>query len=72
MICCHFDAPFANRGNHTQAGYIIAFSAKDLNDGEVAIWNPAAWRSYRLTRAVGSTLAAESQAMSTARWSDYP
>ena len=66
MICCHSDAAFANRGDHTQAGHITAFSERILNDGEVATWIPAAWRSYRLTRAVSSTLAAESQPMSTA------
>eukprot|EP00435_Cladocopium_sp_Y103_P025163 s1174_g6.t1 len=66
MIVCHSDAAFANRGDHTQAGFMISFSQKGLNDGQVATWNPAAWRSYRLSRAVSSTLSAESQAMSTA------
>lgn len=65
-ICCHSDAAWANVGNHTQAGYVIAFSQRCLNQGEVATWNPATWKSYRLTRAVSSTLAAESQAMATA------
>ena len=65
-VCCHSDAAFANVGNHTQAGYMIAFTEKQLNQGCMSIWNPAAWRSYRLTRAVSSTLAAESQAMATA------
>ena len=65
-VCCHSDAAFANVGNHTQAGFMIAFTHKSLNQGEMSAWNPAAWRSYRLTRAVSSTLAAESQAMATA------
>eukprot|EP00435_Cladocopium_sp_Y103_P012014 s3028_g3.t1 len=65
-VCCHSDAAFANVGNHTQAGYIIAFTHRNLNHGKMSAWNPAAWRSYRLTRAVSSTLAAESQAMATA------
>lgn len=53
-------------GNHTQAGCVIAFTSKKLNDGALTTWNPAVWRSYRLSRAVSSTLAAESQAMSIA------
>lgn len=65
-LCCHSDAAFANVGNHTQAGYIIAFTNQQLNDGVLTTWNPAVWRSYRLSRAVSSTLAAESQAMSIA------
>ena len=66
VVCCHSDAAFANVGNHTQAGFMIAFAHTDLNDGLMTAWNPAAWRSYRLARAVSSTLAAESQAMATA------
>ena len=51
---------------YTQAGFIIAFTEKCLQDGVEAKWCPATWRSYRLPRAVGSTLAAESQAFCTA------
>ena len=65
-IVCHSDAAFANRGNHTQAGYVIGFTHSDLNEGKEASWTPIAWRSFRLQRAVSSTLAAESQAMSVA------
>ena len=65
-VACHSDAAFANVGSHTQAGYIIAFTHKGLQEGLVSSWCPATWRSYRLSRAVSSTLAAESQAMSTA------
>ena len=55
-----------NVGSHTQAGYIVAFCDKSLQDGKVSKWCPAAWRSYRLPRAVSSTLAAEAQALATA------
>ena len=65
-VVCHSDAAFANRGNHTQAGYIIGFTEKTLQDGLEASWCPASWRSYKLPRAVSSTLSAESQALSTA------
>ena len=65
-LVCHSDAAFANVGVHTQAGFIIGFTSRNLNDGESAPWVPATWKSYKLPRAVSSTLAAESQAMSTA------
>ena len=65
-LSCHSDAAFANVGNHTQAGYVVAFTDTDLNTGKMATWNPAVWKSYRLSRAVSSTLAAESQALSVA------
>ncbi|CAK8994648.1 unnamed protein product, partial [Durusdinium trenchii] len=65
-IVCHSDAAFANRGNHTQAGYILGFTEKKLQESEEALWCPVAWRSFKLSRAVNSTLAAESQAMSVA------
>ena len=65
-LVCHSDAAFANVGTHTQAGFIIAFTQKSLNDGHLCSWNPVTWKSYKLPRAVSSTLSAESQAMSTA------
>ena len=65
-ICCHSDAAFANVGSHTQAGYVLAFVHKKLHDGKVSPWTPVAWKSYKLPRAVSSTLGGESQAMSTA------
>ena len=55
-VVCHSDAAFAIVGTHTQAGYVIAFTEKC----------PVTWRSYKLSRAVSSTLAAESQAFATA------
>ena len=65
-IVCHSDAAWANVGTHTQAGYIIAFTDKCLHDAKEAPWVPVVWKSYRLARAVSSTLAGESQAMSVA------
>ena len=37
-----------------------------LQESEEALWCPVAWRSFKLSRAVNSTLADESQAMSVA------
>ena len=65
-LCCHSDAAFANVGAHTQAGYVISFVDKDIQKGAVSPWVPALWRSYKLPRAVSSTLGGEAQAMSTA------
>lgn len=65
-LVCHSDAAWANLGNFTQAGFIIAFTSSGLQTGEPAPWCPVTWKSYKLPRAVSSTLAAESQAMSTA------
>lgn len=65
-IVCHSDAAWANRGVHTQAGFILGFTSKELDKGVESQWCPFAWKSYKLGRAVSSTLAAESQAMATA------
>ena len=65
-ICCHSDASWANAGAHTQAGYVIACTDSSLHHGKEAPWVPVVWKSYRLARAVSSTLAGESQAMSVA------
>ena len=65
-LCCHSDAAFANVGTHTQAGYIAAFVDQGLDVGEISPWTPSTWKSYKLPRAVSSTLAGESQALATA------
>ena len=65
-LCCHSDAAWANVGEHTQAGFIIAFVNQDVHKGKVTSWTPAVWRSYKLPRAVSSTLGGEAQAMATA------
>ena len=65
MICCHSDAAFANVGTHTQAGYIVGFAEKKLHHGEISNWTHHR-KSYKMPRAVSSTLGGESQAMSAA------
>ena len=65
-VCCHSDAAFANIGTHTQAGFILAFVDKSMHAGAISHWTPAVWRSYKLPRAVSSTLGGESQALATA------
>ena len=65
-LVCHSDAAFANRGNHTQAGYIIGFTDKSLQEGHESPWCPASWKSFKLQRAVSSTMSAESQALAIA------
>ena len=65
-LSCHADAAFANVGVHTQAAYILGFTHEDLDRGHQVAWTPAVWKSYRLPRAVSSTLGAEAQAMSAA------
>ena len=66
-VMCHSDAAYANgRDGATQAGFLVSYTHKEMNDGEVQQWTPAYWRSYRLPRVVNSTLSAEAQAMSSA------
>eukprot|EP00435_Cladocopium_sp_Y103_P017847 s883_g4.t1 len=65
-LICHSDAAFANVGVYTQAGYVIGFCDSSMNEGKSADWTPIVWKSYKLPRAVGSTLSAEAQAMSSA------
>ena len=63
----HSDAAYANgRDGATQAGYLISFTDRVINEGQVRSWCPAFWRSYRLPRVVNSTLSAEAQAMTAA------
>ena len=63
FACCHSDAAWANVGVHTQAGYVIGFTTDDLDTGKETTWTPAVLKSFKLSRAVGSTLAAEAQSM---------
>ena len=66
-VMCHSDAAYANgRAGATQAGFLVSYTHREMNDGEVQQWTPAYWRSYRLPRVVNSTLSAEAQAMSSA------
>ena len=65
-ICRHSDAAWANVGSHTQAGYVISFVSKSLNEGKVSPRTAAVWKSYKMSRAVNSTLSGGSQALATA------
>ena len=66
-IVCHSDAAYANaKGGATQAGYVLGFTHKDLENGVTCEWSPAFWKSHRLPRVVNSTLSAEAQSMSGA------
>ena len=66
-ISCHSDAGFANAGSHqTQAGYVLAFVNRALDDDKPSVWSPFSWKSYKMQRVVASTLAGESQAFATA------
>ena len=62
-MVCHSDAAWANVGVYTQAGYILGFTDDKLDQGLLTDWTPAVWKSFKFTGAVGSTLAAETQAM---------
>ena len=63
-LVTHTDAAFQNaRGGASQAGYIIAETDDRLARGELAPWSPLIWRSHKLRRTVGSTLAAETQSL---------
>eukprot|EP00959_Pyramimonas_sp_CCMP1952_P086791 1815361-Pyramimonas_sp.AAC.1 len=64
-MIAHLDAAWGNaKNNGTQAGYILAFTSKDMATGHEAPWTPFNWRSFRLKRLVPSTLSGEAQAAS--------
>ena len=66
-IVFHSDAGFANAAqSRTQAGYILAFTDKNLDSDRQAPWSPVAWKSMKLPRVVASTLAGETQVFSLA------
>ena len=50
-------------GRASQAGYIISVTDDRLAKRELAPWGPLIWRSHRMRRVVGSTLAAETQSL---------
>ena len=63
-LVIHSDAAFQNaQGGASQAGYIIAVTDDRLARGELAPWSPLIWRSHKMRRIVGSTLAAETQSL---------
>ena len=51
------------QGGASQAGYIISVTDDRLASGELAPWSPLIWRSHKMRRVVGSTLAAETQSL---------
>lgn len=66
-LMCHSDAAFGNaKAGATQAGYIISFVDKGVNEGHDSKWSPCFWKSFRLPRVVSSTMSAEAQSMSVA------
>ena len=63
-LVMHMDAAFQNAHvGASQAGYIIAVTDDSLAKGQVAPWSPLIWRSHKMRRVVGSTLAAEAQSL---------
>ena len=63
-LVMHSDAAFQNaQGGASKAGYIISVTDDRLAKGELAPWSPLIWRSHRMRRVVGSTLAAETQSL---------
>ncbi|OLP88380.1 putative transposon protein [Symbiodinium microadriaticum] len=45
-VMCHSDAAYANgRDGATQAGFLVSYTHKEMNDGEVQQWTPAYWRN---------------------------
>ena len=64
LLVMHTDAAFQNaQVGASQAGYIIAVTDDRLARGELAPWSPLIWRSHKMRRVVGITLAAETQSL---------
>lgn len=61
----HTDASLANGQNlRTQGGYVVGVAQRSkLRSGEKSMYAPVGWRSSKLRRIVGSTLASETQSM---------
>ena len=63
-LVMHSVAAFQNaQRGASQAGYIISVTDDRLARGELAPWSPLIWRSHKMRRIVGSTLAAETQSL---------
>jgi hypothetical protein len=66
-ICCHSDAALQNAsGDHSQGGFILSFVQERITRGETSLWSPFHWKSYRMKRICGSSLAAEAHVLSDA------
>ena len=60
ILLLHVDAGLVG----SQGGHICGVTDQSLLDGKSAPWSPLAWRSFKLSRTVPSSLGAEAQAMS--------
>lgn len=49
--------------NGSQAGELVTIMNKDVLDGKPSPWGALSWKSHRLKRTVGSSMAAESMAL---------
>jgi len=66
-LCFWSDAAFANSDDHkTQAGWLLAFTSRQLSSGADVPVHCVGWKSYKLPRVVSSTLSGEAQAFATA------
>ena len=67
MMLLHVDASLDTGGLvGLQGGYICGVTDKSLLEGCDVPWSPMAWRSFKMSRTVPSSLGAEAQAMCVA------
>ena len=67
ILLLHVDASLNTGGLvGSQGGYICGVTDQSLLDGKSAPWSPLAWRSFKMSRTVPSSLGVEAQAMSVA------
>ena len=67
ILLLHVDASLNTGGLvGSLGGYICSVTDQSLLDGKSAPWSPLAWRSFKMSRTVPSSLGAEAQAMSVA------
>ena len=67
ILLLHVDASLNTGGLvGSQGGYICGVTDQSLLDGKSAPWSPLAWRSFKMSRTVPSSLGAEAQAVSVA------
>ena len=61
MLLLHVDASLNTGGLvGSQGGYICSVTDKSLLEGRDAPWSPTAWRSFKMSRTVPSSLGADS------------
>ena len=67
ILLLHVDASLNTGGLvGSQGGYICGVTGQSLLGGKSAPWSPLAWRSFKMSRTLPSSLGAEAQAMSVA------